>query len=139
MSSTKQIRTLVLLLFGFAATGATAWAQDQQEPPSEPSKPKPAARGIPGVDDTTDENNQADQWQPDNTPLTGLATPTLGTPEMRHSYWVPGLVYGTTIESQPQAFGTGQGWYANNYIGANISLLQAWNRNQPPLLIFSTD
>ena len=130
MSSTKQIRTLVLLLFGFAATGATAWAQDQQEPPSEPSKPKPAARGIPGVDDTTDENNQADQWQPDNTPLTGLATPTLGTPEMRHSYWVPGLVYGTTIESQPQAFGTGQGWYANNYIGANISLLQAWNRNQ---------
>jgi hypothetical protein len=130
MSSTKQIRTVVLLLVGLAATGATAWAQDQQEPPSEPSKPKPAARGIPGIDDTTDENNQADQWQPDNTPLTGVASPTLGTPEMRHSYWVPGLAYGSTVESQPQGTGSGQGWYANNYVGANISLLQAWSRNE---------
>lgn len=127
MSSAKQIRTLVLLLFGFAATGATAWAQDQQEPPSEPSKPKPAARGVPGIDDTSDENNQADQWQPDNTPLTGVANPTLGTPEMRHSYWVPGLAYGSTIQSGP---GSGQGWYANNYVGANITLLQAWSRNE---------
>ena len=127
MSSTKQIRTLVLLLFGFAATGATAWAQDQQEPPSEPSKPKPAARGVPGIDDTSVENNQADQWQPDNTPLTGVANPTLGTPEMRHSYWVPGLAYGSTIQS---GTGAGQGWYANNYVGANISLLQAWSRNE---------
>jgi hypothetical protein len=132
MSGSKQIRSLVLLLFGLAATGATAWAQDQQqEPPSEPSKPKPAARGVPGIDDTTeDNNNQADQWQPDNTPLTGVATPTLGTPEMRHSYWVPGLAYGTTVQSQPQSGANGQGWYVNNYVGANVSLLQSWSRNQ---------
>lgn len=120
----------MLLLFGFAATGVTAWAQDQQEPPSEPSKPKPAARGIPGIDDTAEDNNNPnDQWHPDTTPLTGLATPTLGSPEMRHSYWVPGFAYGSTILSQPLGGGS-QGWYANNYVGANISLLQSWSRNQ---------
>ena len=129
MSRSKQIRSLVLLLFGLAATGATAWAQDPQEPPSEePSKPKPAARGIPGIDDTTEDNNQSD-WQADNNPLTGVVTPTLGSPEMRHSYWVPGLAYGSTIESQPQST-SGQGWYVNNYVGANVSLLQSWTRNQ---------
>jgi len=128
MSSTIHLRIFALSLLGFLAVGGRAWAQDTQEPPTEPSKPRPAARGIPGVDDTTDENSQVDQWQPDNTPLTGLADPTLGSPELRHSYWVPGIAYGATVQSEPT--GSTQSWIVNNYVGATVSLLEASGRNQ---------
>ena len=123
-----HLRIFTLLLLGFLAVGGRAWAQDPQEPPTEPTKPRPAARGIPGVDDTTDENRQVDQWQPDDTPLTGLAAPTLGSPEMGHSYWVPGIAYGATVQSEPAS--STQGWFVNNYVAATVSLLGTFSRNQ---------
>ena len=66
-------------------------------------------------------------------PLTGLQTPSLGRPDLRHSYWVPGLQYSSTIQNQPSGAGvagTSGGWYATNYFGANLSLLEAWNHSQ---------
>jgi hypothetical protein len=136
MSSVKKVGGLALLLLGAAALGAAARAQepDQQEPqdntqaPTQ-TAPKPAARGIPGIDDTSD-NNQPTNWQPDTTPVTGIAAPTLGQPELGHSYVIPGFIFGSMIESQPPGVGTGNGWYANNYIGGELSLLENWSRSQ---------
>src|SRR5713101_1626831 len=66
-------------------------------------KPKPAARQYPPVLDTGDNQQDAGQdkqaIQPDNLPLSGVQNATLGTPEMRHSYWVPGIQYGNTARS----------------------------------------
>ncbi|HUN63298.1 MAG TPA: hypothetical protein VMU53_14975 [Candidatus Sulfotelmatobacter sp.] len=139
MSSVTKLSGLVLLLLGAAALAAGARAQepqDQQEPqdntqaPTQ-TMPKPAARGIPGIDDTTDNDNQTTNWQPDTTPTTGIEAPTLGQPELGHSYWIPGFIYGSTIESQPAGLGTGNtGWFANNYIGGELSLLENWSRSQ---------
>ena len=134
MGTSKQIRKLALVLAGAAALSCCAWAQDTQEPPQPeaPAKPKPAARGIPainGPDSTSDDSDQQNaNWQPDKSPVTGLQSPTLGSPELRHSYWVPGLEYGSTIQSRPTGQQISDGWYANNYIGGQVSLLEAWSR-----------
>src|SRR5271169_3883889 len=122
MSALKQFRKMVFLILGALALAVGCWAQDTQEPQEQPdtaTKPKPAARGIPGITDpnaTVDENeNQPTHWQPDTSPATGLSSPTLGTPEVAHSYWVPGLIVGSTIQSQPPGQQVSSGWYANTY------------------------
>jgi hypothetical protein len=142
MSRSKRIAVSSLLLFGLLAVAASVRAQDPQEPPptqepppptpdSDPNaKPKPAARGVPGLDDNdTDQNQNTQQWQPDTAPPTGLENPSLGTPELRHSYIVPGLEYGSTIQSQPLGPQVKQGWYANQYVGADLSLLASGTHN----------
>jgi hypothetical protein len=137
MLTLRQTRIMMLLILGTAAITSGAWAQDPQEPQDQgtPEKPKPAARGIPPINDpnatveNTDDLNI--KWQPDTSPATGLQSPTLGSPELAHSYWVPGLVYGSTIQSRPLGqLVPNSGWYADNYVGGQLSLLEAWGRAQ---------
>jgi hypothetical protein len=53
---------------------------------------------------------------------------TLGLPEIRHSYWVPGLQFSSTTLSNSYGQSSGYNWYANNYFIGNLSFLEAWNR-----------
>src|SRR5271165_274516 len=91
-----------------AVVFASSGAMRGQEPEPQP-QPKPAGRALPGLNDnSTEDQNQPDNlgnWNPDNMPLTGLQSPTIGNPEMRHSYWVPGLQFGSTIQNQLGASG----------------------------------
>lgn len=127
MNSRYWMRAGVLAL-GIMALSGVLRAQE----PQEGEAPKPAARGIPSLIDTSAQDNtqQQDLWQPDTTPLTGLSSPTLGRPESRHSYWVPGFEYGANIQSQPGTSGSGSSWYLNNYFGGNLSVQKAWSKSQ---------
>lgn len=125
MSRLKQIRMLALAIVGIAAAGASARAQEQEPPPLQ-EPPKPAARGIPGMDDSSEQQN-VDQWQPDISPVTGLESPTLGTPALRHSYWVPGLQYSAMVQSNPYGANNSSGWYATHYLGGSLSLVKSWS------------
>jgi hypothetical protein len=140
MNFPKLFRILALLLFGAAA--GVAWAQDTPPQPQDQdtdnpsqSKPKPAARGVPGISDpnsTVEDEQQSTTWQPDTGPATGLQAPTIGRPELGHSYWVPGFVFGSTIQSRPPGqVGTSEntGWYADNYVGGELSLLEDHGRS----------
>jgi hypothetical protein len=100
------------------------------------SKPQPAARVyLPLIKGS--ENQEADSDQksaanlnPDEHPLTGVQIPTIGSPEMRHSYWVPGFQYGNFVRSSAINQPTSSGWNTASYVLGNLSLLQAWNRSQ---------
>jgi hypothetical protein len=99
----------------------------------EEAKPQPAGRSVPalnGVIANGEEDQSLDALQPDMAPLTGVQTPTLGVPGLRHSYWVPGLQYGNTIQSQPLGQGNSSDWYVNNFFAGNVSLLDAWSHSQ---------
>jgi hypothetical protein len=101
----------------FSAGGA--YAQDQ--PQEENGKPKPAAHAPlidPNEQDTTDPN----ALTPDNSPLTGIQTPGLGTVDFRHSYWVPGVQVANTLQSG----GNGGSWFDTTYLAGNLSLSEAW-------------
>ena len=137
MSTSKQIWKLVLLMVGAAAVAGGTWAQDTQEPqpPDTQAKPKAAARGLPAIindPNATVENNEEQpvNWRPDTGPATGLQSPTLGAPDLAHSYWVPGLEYGSVVQSRPPGQQGTNGWYADNYVGGQLSLLEAWSHAQ---------
>jgi hypothetical protein len=122
-----NLRICILTAVALAGAGAI-WAQDEpQEPPPE-SAPKPAGQSMPGVDTGQDQNaNQNNQIQPDDTPLTGMLTPTLGSPEIQHSYVVAGLQYASSIQSS--GYGNSS-WFDYNYAAANVSLLEAWSHSK---------
>lgn len=106
-----------------SSVGALALcAQEEPEPPPLPSAPaKPAGYAFPGIGIGQPEG----ELQPDFSPLTGMQNSTLGLPEIRHSYWVPGLQFSSNLLSN--SYG-GSNWTADNYFLGNLSLLEAWNR-----------
>jgi len=114
----------VTLLFAFGA--ALAGAQEQ----AEDAKPKPPARGIPALGE--DDSNQADReaLQPDTRPLTGVQSATLGKVASEHSYWIPGIQYGNTIQNNGAGSQGQSSWSVTNYLSGNVSLLEEWKSAQ---------
>ena len=96
------------------------------------AKPKPAAREYPPLLDTG-ANQDSDQgpqtMQPDNKPLSGVQNPTLGTPEMRHSYWVPGIEYSNTARSNSLNPAANSAWNTTSFVTGDVSLLGAWSHS----------
>ena len=125
----------------------------QEETPAQPP-PKAAAKDYSGVLDTLNEGdaseakNGADEFRPDVRPLAGIQTPTVGERQFRHSFWVPGFEYSSTIQSAnlngPTLLSPSSGWSANNYFLGNLSVLETGTRSQLALNysgggFFSTD
>src|SRR6516164_7260739 len=105
------------------------FAQDEQQPPAQ-GKTKPAGsttNPVPlvGTQDQPDQNNQL---VPDTTPLTGVQTPTLGTPGLNHSYWMPGFQWSGSIQSHSYDQTQSNNWIMNNYLVGNVSLLKSWGK-----------
>ena len=127
----KPARFGRLLLAAAAVAFSIPFPLRSQEPSDTP--PKPAARTIPPLgndqqDQVTDENGT--DLRPDERPLTGLQNPTVGAPELRHSYWMPGFSYNNSIQSNGFSQGGGSSWNSTNYLHGNLTLLEAWNRGQ---------
>ncbi len=119
-----------------------------QPPPQEPednpygSMPKPAGQALPYFDFGVGNGD----LRPDFTPLTGMLNAGLGFPDVKHSYWVPGVQVASTAQSNliGQTNVPSSGWSATNYVTGNVSLVEAWNRSQLALNYsgggaFSTD
>ena len=90
--------------------------QAQQE-----DAPKPASSAMPGL---VNSQNGADQdagsgMNADKTPLTGAQQPALGSPEMRHSYWVPGLEFQNSLQSPINGVGD---WTSTSYFVGTASV-----------------
>jgi len=104
----------------------------QEDNPS----PKPAAReysllmeGLGGQDSNGDQGSTSN-LNPDTLPLTGVQNPTLGTPGLRHSYWLPGFQYADTVRSSALNQATSSGWNTTSLVAGNFSLLESWSRAQ---------
>ncbi len=99
----------------------------------EGEKPKPAARVYLPLPDPGNKQQETDQetqkMQPDNGPLSGVQNPTLGTTEMRHSYWVPGIEYSNNARSNSLSAAADTSWNTTSYLSGNVSLLEAWSHS----------
>jgi hypothetical protein len=111
-------------------------------------EPKPALREYPPLIEGRDDQNPVQEpgtdLQPDNRPLTGAQETTLGTQEMRHSYWVPGFQYANQIRSSSFTNPGVTNWNSTSYLTGNLSVLDTWSRAQLALNYsgggdFSTD
>jgi hypothetical protein len=100
------------------------------------SRPKLAGRQYPlliedyGDQDANGDQQPASNLNPDTRPLTGVQTPTIGSPELRHSYWIPGVQYGNFVRSTALNQPTSSSWNTTSYVAGNLSVLEAWNRSQ---------
>src|SRR5260370_6717869 len=99
----------------------------------EGEKPKPAVRANPLLFDMRGDQQDTDQgtqtMQPDKRPLSGVQNPTLGNPEMRHSYWVPGIEYSNTIRSNSLSPAANSAWNTTSFVSGDVSLLEAWSHS----------
>jgi hypothetical protein len=127
----KSILTLATLSLTLLGGGMQLCAQEEPQPPSQ-EKPKPAGSTypIPLVNSGQDQTGSDNGLTPDTTPLTGIQEPTLGSPEILHSYWVPGISWSGAIQSNSYNQTQGSSWLMNNYLIGNLSLLQAWSGAQ---------
>src|SRR6266850_182207 len=128
MTGRRRFASEIVCLMAACLWVPALLAQQEQE-----EKPKPAARVSPLLFDTSGDRQDTDQgtqtMQPDNRPLSGVQNLTLGTPEIRHSYWVPGIEYGNTIRSNSLTPAANSGWNTTSYVSGDISLLEVWGRS----------
>lgn len=132
MKARKQFVCGVLAIVAYGFSAGTLRAQETND-----EKPKPAARvllPLPDLNGNQQEDNDNGQtMQPDRGPVAGVQAATLGTSELRHSYWVPGIQYANTAQSNnfnnTNSTGSTQnsGWTTTHYASGNLSLLEAWN------------
>jgi hypothetical protein len=129
MRRLTQILTVVfaatLLLIGASCVRA-------QDAPID-STPKPAGRGLPlWFPDQDPEGDQSSLTArvPDNLPLTGVQNATMGSPQVLHSYWVPGVEYGNVTASTALNQGAAPGWNSTSYLLGSISVMQAKAHSQ---------
>src|ERR1700676_2730121 len=122
----RSLRTLITGAGVIAVLYAGTTMASAQEAAEESGKPKPAARVSPlligGNQNPSGDQDSAPTLQPDGRPLTGVRNPTLGSPEIRHSYWVPGFQYSNIVSSTALNQTIASGWNSTSYLTGNVSL-----------------
>jgi hypothetical protein len=124
---TVAVAIAVILFVGTTMASAQGQGEDS-------GKPKPAAHAYTPLIEG-DQNPYGDQESSppllsDMRPLTGVQNPTLGSPEIRHSYWVPGFRYSNIVSSNALNQAIASGWNSTSYLTGNVSLLEAWSHSQ---------
>src|SRR6266576_3957263 len=125
-------RHIRFLLASVALFLSASWLSAQEDN----SKPRPAAREYPpviqglGEPDSNGDQGSTTNLNPDTRPLTGVQSPTLGTPGIRHSYWLPGFQYANTVRSSALNQATSLDWNTTSLVTGNLSVLETWNRAQ---------
>ena len=120
--------TLFFLGAGLFWTSSFGWAPaNAQEPKS------PVREYLPLIAGGGDQDNSRDtvtDLRPDDRSLTGVQETSLGTQEMRHSYWVPGFQYANLIRSTSFNKPGLTNRNSTSYLTGNVSLLDTWSHAQ---------
>jgi hypothetical protein len=119
------LATIALSLLG----SRSACAQDQQ-PSDDSAKPKSAARSIPASLDSDQDDSDPGTLQPDTRPLTGVQTPSLGSFEIGHNYFVPGVQLMETVRSISLNEPTGADWSSSSFLAGSMSLYKVSARSE---------
>ena len=126
MKLRKKLSYGVMAVMAAGLWAAPLWAQQEGD-----EKPKPAARVMLPLPDLNGDQQDSDQgaqaMQPDHGPVSGVQSATLGTSQLRHSYWVPGVQYSNALQSSPAGATGNSGWTSTNYVSGSLSMLDAWS------------
>jgi len=126
------MKRLATSLFSLAA--ALVWTFFFGWTPVHAQEPKPPVQEYPplieGRGDQDNSQQPISALHPDDRPLTGAQETSLGTQEMKHSYWVPGFQYSNLIRTTPSSMPGVTDWNSASYMTGNISLLDAWSHAQ---------
>src|SRR5713101_6428511 len=128
MAMKQWARSLFFLGLTVVWTSFFGWTQLHAQ------EPKPPVREFPPlIEGRRDQDNSQEppaDLRPDDRPLTGVQETSLGTQEMRHSYWVPGFQYANMIRSTSFNNPNVTNWNSTSYLTGNVSLLDTWSHAQ---------
>jgi hypothetical protein len=117
------------LVVGMFLSPVVNYAQDQQSD----APPKPAARALLPLPDLSGDQRDTDPQKqtllPDRGPISGVQNPTLGTPEVRHSYWISGIRYSNIVRSNSSYSTSNSGWNTTSYLSGDLSALGGWSHS----------
>jgi hypothetical protein len=131
MAAHKSLFPLLILLCALFSAAQPLRAQQEPQPLDE--KPKPAgaaANPIPLVGMGAQDQEPIPALEPDVAPLTGVQTPTLGSPPVLHSYWEPGIQWSGSFQSNPYNQTPTSSWVMNNFLAGTLSMLKVWSGSQ---------
>jgi len=120
--------TLFFLGAALVWTSSFGWAPAHAQEPKSPVREYPPL--IAGGGDLENSRETVTDLRPDDRPLTGVQETSLGTQEMRHSYWVPGFQYANMIRSTSFNKPGLTSWNSTSYLTGNVSLLDTWSHAQ---------
>jgi hypothetical protein len=128
----RKLTCAFFLVSTFFLVGARKLHAQDEPSASGENKPKPAGATtpIPVLNSGYQDTDSSNPMTPDVTPLTGVLTPTVGSPPVLHSYWQPGMQWSGSIQSNSYNQTANTGWLMNNYFIGTLSLLQAWSGSQ---------
>jgi len=129
----KSARSLNYLLLGAAlALSVPTAVRSQAEGDVPPPKPAAHSNVLLGEENQRDQVNDENvtTFRPDYRTLTGIQDSTIGSPEVLHSYWMPGVSYFNSLQSNGYSQGGGADWNSTNFLIGNLTLLEAWPRGQ---------
>jgi hypothetical protein len=124
----RRLLIVITVAVGLFGVGPLS-AQTQEEQSSTSSAPKPAGQSPLGIyypdqDPSGDQTNQG--LQPDTHPLTGVQNATLGSPDIRHSYWVPSFASSNLLRSAAFDQSTVTDWNSTTFLAGGVNLREAW-------------
>ena len=124
-------KKLTCVIFAAMAAGLGQGPLRAQQEGQE--KPKPATRVLLPLPDLSGDQQDTDQGtqtlRQDMGPVSGVQNSTLGSSELRHSYWVPGIQYSNTVQSNSSNPAASYRWNSTSYMSGNMSLLEAWSHS----------
>lgn len=93
--------------------------------------PKPAIRSYLSLGSDVQEQDSQGQpaLTPDQTSLTGAQEMTLGSPNLGHSYWVPGFRLQNNFASNDPNVANSS-WYSATYFMGDLSLREVWGHSE---------
>lgn len=129
MKSWKRCLIGLGFVAGMLLSPVENYAQDEQSD----APPKPAGSVLLPLPDLSGDQPDTDQEQQplqrDRGPISGVQNPTLGTPEVRHSYWIPGMRYTNIVRRSNSLYSTTAGWNTTSYVSGDLSALEAWSHS----------
>lgn len=130
MSGRHRFLSLLVIGLSLLGGGRSAVAQEDSAKPTPPIRTFPPLIEGRGDQDSADDQTSTNNLTPDTRPLTGLQNATLGSQEIRHSYWIPGFQYTNLVRSSALNQPASSSWNSTNYVVGNLSLLEAWSHSQ---------
>lgn len=129
MRNCKKLVRGIVWVMATLVCGSPLLAQEERT-----DRPKPAAREYAPVLDPNASQEDSDQgaqtMEPDNLPVGGVQNMTLGIPQMRHSYWMPGIRYSNTAGSNNSNLSAASPqWETTSFVSGDVSLLEAWSHS----------
>lgn len=130
MRGRHRFLRLFVIALSLLGGGRSAVAQEDSAKPTPPIRTFPPLIEGRGDQDSADDQTSTNNLTPDTRPLTGLQSPTIGTQEIRHSYWIPGFQYTNLVQSSAFNQAATSDWNSTSYLVGNLSLLEAWSHAQ---------